>query len=288
MLTRRFSLVALVLFAAGCASETSSDESTGATSDEVRVCASGSTLRGIDVSYYQGSVDWAKVKSSGRAFAFARVSDGTSHIDSKFSSNWPKMKSAGLTRGAYQFFRPARDPSAQAQVFLDKLAAAGGLRAGDLPPVLDLETSDGVASSTVVARAKTWLNKVQSATGIKPIIYTGRQMENVLGTSFSLYYLWVANYGVSCPGLPRGWTSWKFWQSSQTGSVSGVSGPVDLDTFNGSSSALAAITKKGLFEPEPGPTMDPPGEITPFSPEEGQFGATLGHPFPDTDSTDSE
>ena len=265
-----------------CSADTASDEATtGATADELRVCAGGSTLKGIDVSVYQGSVDWAKVKSSGRAFSFARVSDGTSSIDSKFASNWPKMKAAGLTRGAYQFFRPAHDPSSQAQVFLDKLSAAGGLKAGDLPPVLDLETADGVASATVVSRAKTWLSKVQSALGIRPIVYTGKNMESVIGSSLSAYYLWVANYGVSCPNLPNGWSSWKFWQSSDVGSVGGVSGSVDLDTFNGSSSALRAITLSGLFVAEPGPTMDPPGDITFSTPNDGQYGATMGQPWPE-------
>ena len=281
MFFRTLALSALAVFAVACSADTASEDATGATADELRVCASGATLKGIDVSSYQGSVDWAKVKSSGRAFSFARVSDGTAHIDSKFASNWPKMKSAGLTRGAYQFFRPARDPSAQAQVFLDHLASAGGLKAGDLPPVLDLETADGVASATVVSRAKTWLNKVQSALGIKPIIYTGKNMESVIGNSFSSYLLWVANYGVSCPNLPNAWSSWKFWQSSDSGSVSGIGGAVDVDTFNGSATALKAITLRGLFVPEDGPTMDPPGEITVDVPNEGQLGATMGQPWPD-------
>ena len=282
MLFRSLALSVLALFAAACSADTDSDEpATGATADELRVCASGSTLKGIDVSVYQGSVDWAKVKSSGRSFSFARVSDGTSSIDSKFASNWPKMKAAGLTRGAYQFFRPSHDPSSQAQVFLDKLSAAGGLKAGDLPPVLDLETADGVASATVVARAKTWLNKVQSALGIRPIVYTGKNMEGVIGSSLSAYYLWVANYGVTCPNLPSGWRTWKFWQTSEAGSVSGVGGAVDLDTFNGSSSALRAITLSGLFVPEGGPTMDPPGDITFSTPNDGQYGATMGQPWPE-------
>src|SRR6267142_4680754 len=68
-------------------------------------CAAGITTRGVDVSYYNGSIDWPTVKGAGYQFAFIRVSDGTSFHDPKFASYWAGAQAAGLVRGAYQFFR---------------------------------------------------------------------------------------------------------------------------------------------------------------------------------------
>jgi len=246
--TRRVAIVVAGLLAAvGCSAGCSppapaTEDCLGATSSALKTCAKGATVGGIDVSYYQGTVNWAQVKASGRAFAFARVSDGLNYPDTKFAQNWPAMKSAGLVRGAYQFFRPSQDPASQAQLLIDKLEANGGLKPGDLPPVLDLESADGLASSAVVARAKTWLAKVEAKYGVKPLVYTAAFMSNVIGTSFSAYPLWVANYQTTCPTMPSGWTDWKFWQSSDSGSVSGVGGNVDTNFFNGPLTALLAFT----------------------------------------------
>src|SRR6202012_3746686 len=102
-------------------------------------------------------VDWNAVKASGRTFVFARTSDGLTTPDTQFPTNWPALKKAGLIRGAYQFFRPKRDPVATANLIVKNIADNGGLQAGDLPPVLDLEVTDGVADATVVSEAQTWL-----------------------------------------------------------------------------------------------------------------------------------
>lgn len=208
----------------------------------LRVCASGPTVTGIDVSYYQGTVDWAAVKRSGRAFAFARVSDGTGFRDPTFARNWAAMKREGLIRGAYQYFRASDDPIAQADLVLD---AIGTLEPGDLPPVLDLETSDGMSSSTVIARAAAWVNRVEAATGRSPIIYTSIGYWETLPASSTAQFakrpLWVANYGVSCPHVPDTWSTWRFWQFSESGSVPGVSGNTDVNVWNGTLDELRAF-----------------------------------------------
>jgi lysozyme len=273
---------------AGCSSSdetTASDDCLGTTSAALKTCAKGTTITGVDVSYYQGNVNWASVKSSGRQFAFVRISDGLSHPDTKFAQNWPALKTAGLVRGAYQFFRPSQDAGLQAQMVLDKLAAAGGLKPGDLPPVLDLESADGLASSVVVSKAKVWLAKIEAATGVKPIVYTAAFMSNVIGTSFGSYTLWVANYQTTCPTMPSGWTDWHFWQNSDSGSVPGVSGNVDTNFFNGTLSDLQNITLKPA-----NPQTDPGGDdvVDTFvgatditfgddKPNDGSQGATIGN-----------
>lgn len=282
--------------AVGCSSAEApaGDGCVGSASEALKTCAKGATITGVDVSYYQGNVNWSQVKGSGRDFAFVRISDGLDYPDSKFAQNWPALKAAGLVRGAYQFFRPAQDAGLQAQLLLDRLAAAGGLRAGDLPPVLDLESAGGLASSVVVARAKAWLAKVEAATGAKPIVYTAAFMSNVIGDSFSGYTLWVANYETTCPTMPSGWTDWHFWQSSDSGSVAGIAGNVDVDFFNGTLAALDTLTLKPAADPVDEP--DPRDFLAPAEhsfgddkPNDGSQGSTLGsgdgsQPVPETQS----
>lgn len=218
------------------------NECVSTSSEALRVCAEGPTLKGIDVSSYEQTVDWAKVKAAGVSFAFARVSDGLSSIDSTFAANWPAMKANGVVRGAYQYFRPSKDVTAQVNLFIQKVDAAGGLGLGDLPPVLDLETTSGLDSATVAARAQDWLDQIEAHYGVKPIIYTGDNMSTVTGTKFASYVLWVPNYTTQCPSLPSGWNGWTFWQNSDKGSVNGVPTAVDTNFFNGTETDLAALT----------------------------------------------
>ena len=90
---------------------------------------------------------------------------------------------------------------------------------------------------------QTWLDVVQQATGRTPIIYTDHGFWNSLGTSaFGSYPLWIAEYGVQSVTLPAGWASWTFWQYSESGTVSGVSGAVDLNVFSGTLEELTALT----------------------------------------------
>src|ERR1700759_3034082 len=99
------------------------------TADQAAIaCADGPTTRGMDVSYYETSVDWVAAHQAGIDFAFIRVTDGVQFIDPKFPGYWAGAKAAGVIRGAYQFFRPAEDPIAQADLLLDKM---GPLDPGD-------------------------------------------------------------------------------------------------------------------------------------------------------------
>lgn len=205
--------------------------------DEIQARAVSSTL-GIDVSYYQGSIAWSSVYAAGKRFAFARISDGTTYVDSKFSTYWPAMKSAGIIRGAYQFFRPNQDAAAQANLFLSKL---GTLASTDMPPVIDVEVTGGMSGTAIVSGVQTWVNIVKSATGRNPIIYTSPSFWAALPSTkanLSNCSLWIAHWGVSNPTVPSPWTTWKFWQYSATGRVSGISGDVDLDCWNGTLDSL--------------------------------------------------
>ncbi len=229
--------VAASLTALACGAPASSGD-TGTQDDALSVCATGTTLKGIDVSYYQAEIDWTAVRSAGHSFAFIRVSDGTQFDDPRFEGNWAGARAAGLVRGAYQYFRPSEDPVAQANLLLQKM---GTLEPGDLPPVLDVEVTEGVSALHVQAKVHKWLETVEAATGRHPMVYTMAGMSGSVGSTFSGYPLWVANWGASCPRMPTSWAHWKFWQTSDKGRVAGIHEKVDLDVFNGTMADLQAF-----------------------------------------------
>lgn len=199
---------------------------------------SSNMVSGIDVSYYQGTIDWQSVKEAGTGFAFARATYGTTKVDPKFSVNWQVMRNAGVMRGAYHFFVAVEDALEQANFFINTV---GSLSSGDLPPVLDVEAGSGTSGS-LVNDVQTWLSAVEQKLGVTPMIYTAPSYWNEYMTSgFGKYPLWVAEYGVTTPKSVKGWGEWTFWQHSQSGTVAGIEGTVDLDYFNGSLSELLAF-----------------------------------------------
>jgi lysozyme len=216
---------------------------------------SSEKLSGIDVSYYQGDIDWQNVKNAGQTFAFARATYGTTKLDPMFSTNWQAIKSVGMIRGAYHFFVAADDPTEQANFFI---STVGSLDSGDLPPVLDVEADSGTNSS-LVTDVQTWLSMVEQKLGLVPIIYTAPSYWNEYMTgNFGKYPLWVAEYGVTTPRSVNGWDKWTFWQYSESGSVEGIEGTVDNDYFNGSYNDLLALTQASSGGTAPAITEQPP------------------------------
>ncbi len=194
-------------------------------------------VQGVDVSVYQGDFDW---QSAGVQFGYARIGDGLGG-DSQFASNWSKMKAAGVLRGAYQFFEPGDDETAQANLMIQ---AVGTLGDGDLPCMIDVEVTGGQSGATIAQKIAHWIQLVQAGTGRAPFIYTGPYFwqDSVGSTSFGSTPLWVADYGPSCPLIPPGWSNWTMWQYSDG------NGALDHDVFNGS---LADLQK---FAAPPAPT----------------------------------
>ena len=200
--------------AAGCA--VAPGEPLGTSGSNVTSCATGSTLQGVDVSHYDGAINWTSVKAAGITFAFAKATESTGLLDDTFATNWAGMKAAGVVRGAYHFFDPSSSATAQASFVL---STVGTLEAGDLPIVLDFEQLDGVSEASAVADAVTFLEAVTKATGKTAILYMSSEFLSGSYPALAPYPLWVANYGVSCPGMPSEWSTWSFWQHSDSGSV---------------------------------------------------------------------
>jgi lysozyme len=197
-------------------------------------------LNGIDVSHHNGNVNWQPIKQAGIVYAFAKVTEGVSFVDSQFANNWQGMKAAGIVRGAYHYFRALQDPQAQAANFLAHVQ----LEAGDMPPVVDVEGANNKTATNAqwINGLQAYLNIVQAATHRVPIIYTRASFWNPrLNNSFGNFPLWVAHYGVNKPTLPNAWTKWAFWQYTDQQPVP-ANGPVfDGNRFDGSVGDLNAL-----------------------------------------------
>ncbi len=187
------------------------------------------SIRGIDVSDYQSNINWQAVAQGGILFGFVKATEGGTLVSQTFARNWSAMKAVGIQRGAYHFFRPASDVQGQIDLFLKTVK----LEPGDLPAVLDLETTGGLSTGELCDRAAIWLAAVEKATLMRPIIYTYPGFWDKLGTTrFADYPLWIAHYtSAEQPWTPGGWKSWTFWQYSDTGSTSGIPGNIDVNIF---------------------------------------------------------
>lgn len=199
---------------------------------------SGSSVYGIDVSHFQGSINWPQVHTSGKVFAFAKATEGVTFDDDHFSTYMPAGISAGMVMGAYHVARPTNNTAAaEASHFLN--IAGSYIGPGYLPPALDLEPAyiESLTPSVLSAWIQAWMTAVQNATGISPIIYcTHYDAANYINSSLNIYGLWIANYETNPTVPPTNigvWTTWEFNQYSAIGIVPGITGSVDLDVFNG-------------------------------------------------------
>jgi lysozyme len=196
-------------------------------------------VTGIDVSRYQAQINWTKVADTGLDFAFVKATEGGDHQDELFSTNWNALELSGIRRGAYHFYRPAVNPKLQAENFF---TTVGHLTAGDLPPVLDVETRGKTPSSEFVDDIKTWLLLAEARYGAKPILYTGQNFYNrFLAGHFPDYPVWIARYKKETPSLADG-RAFQFWQFSDKGKLPGIDGHVDVNVFTGTALELAILS----------------------------------------------
>ena len=146
--------------------------------------ASSVTLPGIDVSVYQGSIDWHAVAASGIKFVSIKATEGSTFIDSHLSANWNGAHAAGLYRTAYHFAHPSVDAVAQANHLVDSVNAVGGFpkNSSTMQFMLDLEDADKLGPGQVWDWVQAFMKQLQARTGRPGIIYTG-------------YYFWKDNVG---------------------------------------------------------------------------------------------
>jgi lysozyme len=200
------------------------------------VAAHTMPVQGIDVSYWQGDIDWRAVRAAGIHFVFIKATEGGDHIDPKFLDNWYGAKRAGVARGAYHFIYWCRPAHEQALWFMLNVPADPDA----LPPVLDLEWNTHsrtcpkrVRRDDALKTIRTLLAALQTHTGKRPIIYTDPKFHReVLEGAFPDYHFWLRSVAAEPREVYRD-RSWTFWQFTTTGTVPGVSGKVDRNSFNG-------------------------------------------------------
>jgi lysozyme len=228
----------------------------------VSPASAGTKAPGIDVSRFQGTIDWPTVAASGIRFAFVQAARGNGtdctvrpeHCggDPFYAINYANAKAAGIRVGPYHraFATGATMAEARADAISEAdvyLATVGTLVPGDLLPALDVETPfTGLTPKRLSTWVRVWLKRVRARLGVKPMIYTNATSWGATGDTREFakarYPLWVAQWGVSKPTVPaRNWAGrgYRVWQYTSSGSVPGISGRVDLDRLG---IGLAKIT----------------------------------------------
>lgn len=195
------------------------------------------SIHGIDVSRWQEEVDWKKVEMAGAQFAFVKATEGDDHLDKYFNDNWLALDNRNIAKGAYLFYRPQSYGKMQAEFFIKNVK----LGPGDLPPVIDFETTEGRSDSVIITGLINCANKLEEHYKVKPIIYTNIKLYHryIMG-NFDNYPLWIAWYEENPPILLK-FKKWDFWQYSMKGKIDGVKGDVDKNVFQGDSLAFEKI-----------------------------------------------
>ncbi|MFA6153615.1 GH25 family lysozyme [Mesorhizobium sp.] len=192
-------------------------------------------VHGVDVSRWQGNVNWGKLRAQGANFAYIKATDGGDHLDPMFMKNWRDADAAGLKRGAYHFFYWCRTAGEQADWFIRNVPRMPGA----LPPVIDVEWN-GESSckrrpsrEKVVEKMQVFMDKLERHYGQRPIIYTSPDFyrDNLRG-EFLDYPFWLRAVAQHPSKVYPG-RKWLFWQYSGSGLSHGVTGRIDLNVFHG-------------------------------------------------------
>jgi lysozyme len=208
-------------------------------------------VKGIDVSSYQGDIDWEILSGQNISFAFIKATEGTSFVDEKFSYNYEQAQKTGLAVGAYHFFSYDSEGKTQAQHFMNTVKPYEGM----LPPVIDLEFYGDYEKNPpdrkyVAEQLQIMLRMLEDHYQQKPIIYaTEKSYDLYLSSDYEAYDIWIRNV-ISKPKLSDN-RKWTFWQYTNRERLDGYSGPekyIDMNVFNGSEEAFHRYLKQSAFK----------------------------------------
>lgn len=191
--------------------------------------------QGIDVSVFQGDIDFEAAKADGIEAVYIRAGEGTDITDSQFEANYEKALAAELKFGFYYFVTAenAAEAVSQAQRFAGLLEG----KTYELRPAMDFEDFEGLSTAELNAISLAFLQELEGQTNIRPALYTDAYAAESLWTSqLAVYPLWIADYGPGRDNPPRTgvWETWSGYQYSDEGSVSGIDAAADLDVFRSS------------------------------------------------------
>jgi len=198
-------------------------------------------LPGIDVSHWQGTIDWRRVKADGCRYAWAKV-------DPNFHDNRINAQANGVPLGAYYFADTTKDPISEAKAFCARVFK---LVPGELVPMLDIERANGRSATAVANWCLAWITVCIAQLGRAPVVYTNNDLRQMLNAGGFVppdgVELWLARYSgqMDDPDLPCApWANWTLWQWTDGGSIDGISAHVDLDWLYGGEATLDRLKVK--------------------------------------------
>lgn len=192
-------------------------------------------VRGVDVSHYQGEIDWPVLSQENIDFAYIKATEGSSHVDDKFAENWAQAKQTRLIIGAYHFFSFDSPGETQAANFISQVERLNGA----LPPVIDVEYYGDKKNHPPDADAlrrelQVMLDRLEDHYGRPPVIYATEDVwELYLAGHFDAYPLWIRNV-LSKPRIKEPWLMWQFTNRARLDGYSGEETFIDVNVFRGS------------------------------------------------------
>ncbi|PWV94524.1 lysozyme [Paenibacillus cellulosilyticus] len=193
-------------------------------------------VKGIDVSHFQGMVDWDRVSADSKwQFAYIKATEGMDMTDEQFSGNWEGAKRVGLKRGAYHFFTTQSAGVDQAEHYIEVVPK----EEDSLPPVIDIEIALDKDADGIRQQLTQLCEKLEAFYNQRPILYVTYDTFNTyIADHFEGYEIWIMDI-IKYPTLRRD-REWTFWQYNHRARIAGIDGYVDTNVFHGSKNDFAA------------------------------------------------
>jgi len=195
-------------------------------------------VKGVDLSAYQGDIDWELLADQNIDFAFIKATEGNDYVDTKFKTNWEESQKTALKVGAYHFLNYDTTGKAQAKNFIDNVPISDQ----NLPPVVDLELygiyeDNALPKEQVKVILDEFLKELENHYGVKPIIYTTQRIFKMyIGTDYKDYQIWIVDLDNAWPETLQNGETFTFWQYSHRGMMDGYDGDetfIDMNLYNG-------------------------------------------------------
>jgi len=195
-------------------------------------------VKGVDLSSYQGKIDWNVMSAQGIDFAFIKATEGNDYVDGQFKKNWEESQKTSLKVGAYHFLSFDSTGKEQAKNFIDNVPVSDK----NLPPVVDLELY-GIYEETPMDKEKVkvildeFMKELENNYKVKPIIYTNQYLFDLyIGTEYKDYKIWIVDLDNYLPNILPNGEEWTFWQFSHRSVLDGYQGDqkfIDMNLYNG-------------------------------------------------------
>lgn len=199
------------------------------------IFASGYSVHGIDVSHYQGEINWEQIAGSKKIkFVYIKATEGKDYKDNYFQKNWEEVSKTELYKGAYHYFTTKSTGIEQAENFIETVP----IESGCLPPVIDIE-DDGAPKDVFKKNLTDYINMIEENYHQKPILYVVYPLyEKYIKGDFKDYEIWIRDI-ITPPRISD--RQWLFWQYSNRGRFKGEKEYYDLNVFNGGMGELKAL-----------------------------------------------